>query len=35
MLYLILAIASSAMIAVIMRISAPRVKGNINMLAAN
>lgn len=35
MLYLILAIASSAMIAVIMRISAPRVKGNISMLAAN
>ena len=35
MLHLILAIASSAMIAVIMRISAPRVKGNISMLAAN
>ena len=35
MLHLILAIASSAMIAVIMRISAPIVKGNISMLAAN
>lgn len=35
MLYLLLAIASSAMIAIIMRISAPRVKANICMLAAN
>lgn len=35
MLYLILAIASSAMIAVIMRISSRRVKGNVGMLAAN
>ena len=35
MVYLILAIASSAMIAVIMRISSRAVKGNIRMLAAN
>ncbi len=35
MLYLLLAIASSAMIAIIMRISARRVKANICMLAAN
>lgn len=35
MLYLILAIATSAMIAVIMRISSGRVKGNISMFAAN
>lgn len=35
MLYLILAIASSAMIAVILRISAPVVKANISMLAVN
>ena len=35
MLYLILAIASSAMIAVIMRISSRRVKGTVGMLAVN
>ncbi len=35
MVYLVLAIASSAMIAVIMRISSRRVKGNISMLAMN
>jgi len=35
MLYLLLAIASSAMIAVIMRISSHKVKANISMLAAN
>lgn len=35
MIFLVLAIASSAMIAVIMRISSSRVKGNITMLAAN
>ena len=35
MFYLILAIASSAMIAVIMRISSRAVKGNISMLAIN
>ena len=35
MLYLLLAIASSAMIAVIMRISSHKVKANISMLAVN
>ena len=35
MIYLLLAIASSAMIAVIMRISSRYVKGNITMLATN
>ncbi len=35
MIYLILAIASSAMIAVIMRVSSRMVKGNISMLATN
>ncbi len=35
MVYLVLAIASSAMIAVIMRISSHTVKGNISMLAMN
>lgn len=35
MLYLLLAIASSAMIAVIMRISSHKVNANISMLAAN
>lgn len=35
MIYLLLAIASSAMIAVIMRISSRRVRGNISMLAMN
>lgn len=35
MLYLILAIASSAMIALIMRISSRFVRGNVGMLAAN
>lgn len=35
MLYLLLAIASSAMIAVIMRISSRTVKANVSMLAAN
>lgn len=35
MVYLVLAIASSAMIAVIMRISSRRTKGNISMLAIN
>ncbi len=35
MVYLVLAIASSAMIAIIMRISSRAVKGNISMLATN
>ncbi len=35
MLYLLLAIASSAMISIIMRISADKVKGNLSMLAVN
>lgn len=35
MIYLVLAIASSAMISVIMRISARTVRGNISMLATN
>lgn len=35
MIYLLLAIASSAMIAVIMRVSSRRVRGNISMLAVN
>lgn len=35
MLYLLLAIASSAMIAVIMRVSSQKVKSNISMLAVN
>lgn len=35
MLYLLLAILSSAMISIIMRISADKVKGNLSMLAVN
>lgn len=35
MIYLILAIASSAMVTIIMRMSSHKVKGNISMLAAN
>ena len=35
MVYLLLAIASSALISVIMRLSADKVKGNLSMLAVN
>ena len=35
MLYLLLAIASSAMVSVVMRLSTNKVQGNVSMLAMN